>query len=179
VTRRAILATSEETRDGLRRELLALRERLSEIASRMSREIGHGSGRSDKLVVDLVTEPVLEMPEALEGLETPRVAWLSAWPGLVERRIERALLSQLERPLSEAFHAFERKLRPWLRATLAGLAGQFAAQAEPLRALSRRAAEGSVSRDAEGLAADLRELEADPEPAAAAGRPAEPGAVPA
>jgi len=91
--------------------------------------------------------------------------------------VGRRLLAEFEEPLAGAYASFAGQLRRWLTAALAGLASQFAAQAEPLRAHARRADEGAAAGDLAGIAADLAEIGQSPETVSVAS--STPGSVPA
>jgi len=150
---------SEEIRGRLRAELLALRGDLDALLRRMAKDAGTDPSQSESLSLDLVTEPALSIPEELANLEiVGRNLWeLSS--GAYERRVRRDLIAGIGKPLEESFSSFHRALAGWLRTTLARLSSHFAAQAEPLRALTRRASGRGGSADREGLEADLAAIE--------------------
>jgi hypothetical protein len=124
-----------------------------------------------------VTQPSIAVPPEVDRADIRPPAWLSRLAPLSESRVRHRLLAQLEEPLDGAYASFSSQLRRWLTAALAGLASQFAAQAEPLRAHARRAAEGAGSGDLAGIAADLAEIGQSPETVSAAS--STPGSVPA
>jgi len=149
-----------------------LREALAEMARRQSIPV-----KPEELRIELVTQPSITVPPEVDDADIRPPSWLSRFPSLSENRVGRRLLAELEEPLADAYASFAGQLRRWLTAALAGLASQFAAQAEPLRAHARRADEGAAAGDLAGIAADLAEIGQSPETDSVAS--STPGSVPA
>ncbi len=125
----------------------------------MVRRLDWARVKPEDLVIELVTQPTITVPPEVDRAEILAPAWLRRFPSLLESRMRRRLLAQLEGPVAGAYAAFGGQLRGWLTAALAGLASQFTAQAEPMRAQARRAAEGGGAGDLAGVAADLAQIE--------------------
>ncbi len=156
--RQAITDTAASVRAQIQEDLLATRRRLREALAEMARRQAIPV-KPEELRIELVTQPSITVPPEVDRADIRPPAWLSRFPSLSENRVGRGLLAQLEEPLAGAYAPFASRLRRWLTAALAGLASQFAAQAEPLRAHARRADEGAGSGDLAGIAADLGQIE--------------------
>lgn len=165
--RRAITDTGASIRAKIQEDLLATRDRLRGALAEMGWKLDRARVKAEELEVELVTQPTITIPPEVDRAETGLPVWLSRFPSLLERRMKRRLLAKLEQPLSDAYASFSGQLRGWLTAALAGLASQFAAQAEPLRAQARRAEQAGVAGDLAGIAADLAEIEGSRETAVA------------
>ena len=160
--RQAITDTVASVRAKIQEDLLATRGRLRDALAEMARRLSIPV-KPEELGIELITQPTIAVPPEVDRADIRPAAWLSRLVSLSETRVRRRLLAQLEEPLDGAYASFSSQLRRWLTAALAGLASQFAAQAEPLRAHARRAAEGAGSGDLAGIAADLAEIEGSPE----------------
>ena len=160
--RQTITDTAASVRVRIQEDLLATRGRLRDALAEMARRLAIPV-KPEELGIELVTQPSIAVPPEVDRADVRPPAWLSRFPSRLESRVRRRLLAQLEEPLDGAYASFSGQLRRWLTAALAGLASQFAAQAEPLRAHGRRAAEGAGAGDLAGIAADLAEIEGRPE----------------
>ena len=170
VVRQAITDTAASVRTKIQDDLLATRDRLKGALSEMARRLDWNRGKPEDIRVELVTQPTITIPAEVDRAEPLAPDWFRRFPSLLEGRLRRRLLARLEEPLADAYSAFGGQLRGWLTAALSSLASQFTAQAEPIRAQARRAAEGRGSKDLPGIAADLARIEAGPE---TVGAPAE------
>jgi hypothetical protein len=112
-----------------------------------------------------VTQPALDIPRNLDALALNWPRWVAWLPSRLERRILAQIKAQTGADVARAFSSLGVALRSWGQATLARLGEQFAAQAEPLRALVRRQGGGGPPVDIEALRADLRAL-SEPSPPA-------------
>ena len=159
VVRQAITDTAASVRAKIQDDVLATRDRLRDALVEMARRLDWARVRPEDLGVELVTQPTVMVPPEVDRAESHTPRWLRRFPSLLERRMKRRLLAQIEEPLAEAYATFSGRLRGWLTAALAGLASQFTAQAEPMRAQARRAADGRGPEDLPAIAADLARIE--------------------
>ncbi|HTO87045.1 MAG TPA: dynamin family protein [Thermoanaerobaculia bacterium] len=163
VTHRILSQTGEELRGKIRQELVSLRDKLQEFLADMTREAGEGIGQLEELQLGLVTQPALIIPPEVGRIDLRPGGLIRNVSSLVERRAQSRLFAEFA-VVEREFLAFSRRLRDWLRSAAAGLADQFVAQAEPLRAMARRATQGADPGELDGLAADLAELTSDVQP---------------
>lgn len=145
---------SEDARSALRGVLLVARDRLAELLSEMSAELGWTS-RPEPVLIDLLNAPTARLPDALLSLPARSASWLERHGPMRQRR----LLSELEEDFGDAVEgavrAWKRELADWAAGVLNRLGEQFDAQAGPMRAQARRRGSDPQSGDADGIAADL------------------------
>jgi GTP-binding protein EngB required for normal cell division len=164
----ALVEAAEQLRNEVRAPCLEAARTLTRALAQMATLVPEVPLRPEDLVVDVLSQPTIDCPSALEAIEVRTARWLSRFPSIFEGRaaakLEAAAGPVVERALSDLGTA----LRAWSRDALARLGEQFAAQAEPVRSLVRRRESGGVSLDAGALAVDFAELaEHTPSPAAA------------
>jgi len=158
-------SASQQVRSELREQCLSLQDILRTILSRMATAVPAVRVHPGDLAIDLVTQPALDIPRNLDALALNWPRWVAWLPSRLERRILAQIKAQTGADVARAFSSLGVALRSWGQATLARLGEQFAAQAEPLRALVRRQGGGGPPVDIEALRADLRAL-SEPSPPA-------------
>lgn len=159
MVRQVITDTAASVRAKIHEDLLATRDRLRDALAEMARRLDWARVKPEELGVELITQPTIAVPPEVDLAETLAPTWLRRFPSLLERRMRRRFLAQLQEPLAAAYATFSGQLHGWMTAALAALASHFSAQAEPLRAQARRAAEGGGAGDLAGITADLAQIE--------------------
>jgi small GTP-binding protein len=155
---RALSEAAERAAAAVQEDLVAARERLRVLVSQMAARVAPASPHEppEALRLHLLGRPVFEFRRDFPPPRLPRYPLV----GLAERRLRRKLRELCEAAASDALARFASRLGAWGGNALEGLAEEFAAQTDPLRAIVRRGAEADgESDDRAAIAADLAELE--------------------